>query len=680
MAEGGGEGQATGAISGTHDVFISYASQDAAVANAVVAALERHGLTCWIAPRDVTPGALYADEIIRSINGAKALVIVLSASAIASPHVGKEVERASSKQRPIITFKTDTAPLTNALEYFLSESQWVDVGADGSEAAFAKLITAVRRQLTAASTGEPGQQDGTAQPVSEPPRRPPESVRLTRRLSRPVVAIIAVIAAIGAYLVVDKLWLSKHVAQGKSAATVGPPATPAAPTIPEKSVAVLPFVDMSEKKDQEYFSDGLSDELIDHLAHSPDLKVIARTSSFQFKGKNEDMRTIGQKLGVANLLEGSVRTSGKTLRVTAQLIKVSDGSHLWSETYDRDMGDIFKMQDSIATSVVNALQATMAKFTPSSQVANTEAYNAFLRGEYLRKRGTKQDLERALAAYQEAIRLDPKYAAAWVGIAAAYNNRGLLGWMPQKDAYTEARKAVDHALSIDPNLARAHSALAGLEWNYLFDFEKARAETLRARALDPIEGAADELPGWDELISGRFDESVQYFRERAKRDPLSSERLASLIYALQSAGRLAEAESAARNLLDLNPSFASAHCNLGDVLLEEHMPDAALAIMNEEVDPDSRWCVTDALWALGRHTEADALLGEAKTKYADTQADSIAGSYALRNDKEEAFKWLYRAYDNRDAGVTLMRVDLSLRNLHGDPRFTALLRKMKLPE
>ena len=144
MAEGGGEGQTADAHSGTHDVFISYASQDAAVANAVVAALERHGLSCWIAPRDVTPGALYADEIIRSINGAKGLVIVLSASAIASPHVGKEVGRASSKRRPIITFKTDTAPLTTALEYFLSESQWVDVGADGTEAAFAKLITAVR--------------------------------------------------------------------------------------------------------------------------------------------------------------------------------------------------------------------------------------------------------------------------------------------------------------------------------------------------------------------------------------------------------------------------------------------------------------------------------------------------------------------------------------------------------
>jgi tetratricopeptide (TPR) repeat protein len=221
------------------------------------------------------------------------------------------------------------------------------------------------------------------------------------------------------------------------------------------------------------------------------------------------------------------------------------------------------MQDSIATAVVNALQATMAKFTPSSQVANTEAYNAFLRGEYLRKRGTKQDLERALAAYQEAIRLDSKYAAAWVGIAATYNVQGVLAWMPQKDAYTEARKAVDHALSIDPNLARAHSALATLEWNYLFDFEKARAEALRARALDPIEGAKDMTPGLDALISGRFDESVQYFREGVKRDPLNSDRFTMLTSALQSAGRLAEAESAARNLLDLNPSYASAHCTLG---------------------------------------------------------------------------------------------------------------------
>jgi serine/threonine protein kinase/tetratricopeptide (TPR) repeat protein len=453
-----------------------------------------------------------------------------------------------------------------------------------------------------------------------------------------------------------------------------------ADTLDPKSVAVLPFVDMSEKKDHEYFSDGLSEELIDYLAHTPDLKVIARTSSFLFKGKNEDAKTIGQKLGVANLLEGSVRTSGKSVRVTAQLIKVSDGSHLWSETYDRDVGDIFKVQDSIAVAVVTALQANMAKYTSSSQYANTEAHNAFLRGEYLRKKRTKQDSEHAMAAYQEAIRLDPRYARAWIRVADTYNERGIWGWMTPKSAYTEARDAIDHALSIDPNLAIAHRAISDLEWNYLFDFAAARAEMLRTRELDPVEAASDNLGGLDPLISGQFDDSIRFFREVAKRDPLSAGALADLMFALQSAGRLAEAESVGHSLLDLDPTYSGAHCNFGQVLLDAQKSAEALAIMSEEADADSRWCTADALWALGRSAEADAQFSAAMSKYSDTQAMSFAESYARRNDKEQAFMWLNRAYENRDPGITLMGADPMLRNLREDPRFAALLRKLKLPE
>jgi hypothetical protein len=247
VAEGGGDGRSSSAQPATPDVFISYASQDAAVASAVVATLERHGIKCWIAPRDVTPGALYADEIICSINGAKALVLVLSESALASPHVGKEVERASSKRRPIITLRTDAAPLTTALEYFLSESQWVDIGTDGTAVAFAKLVAAVQRHLMPISTEEPRLLGGT----SDPPRRSQASARPYWRPRHPLVAISVVIGVVGAYLVVDRIWLSKHLDQNKPVAVVAPRDSAPAVAISEKSVAVLPFVDMSEKKDQE---------------------------------------------------------------------------------------------------------------------------------------------------------------------------------------------------------------------------------------------------------------------------------------------------------------------------------------------------------------------------------------------------------------------------------------------
>ncbi len=438
---------------------------------------------------------------------------------------------------------------------------------------------------------------------------------------------------------------------------------------------------MSQKKDQEYFSDGLSEELIDRLAHSPDLKVIARTSSFQFKSSKDDVRTIGQKLGVANVLEGSVRTSGKTLRVTAQLINASDGSHRWSETYDRDVGDVFKVQDSIAEAVVTALKAAIAVSTSSApyQPKSTDAYNAYLRGKYFLRRNTRQDSERALASFEEALRLDSRYADAWLGIAYVHNQRGVQLWIPPKEAYAEARKAIDHALSVEPNSAAAYVVLANIERNFKFDFERSKAAFNRARELDPAVSIGDTAV-WDALSAGRLDDGIALSRQLVQSDPLSASRLEDLATAFWFANRLPEAESTWRHLLELNSSYAWGHCLLGWVLLDAHKPDAALAIMREEADRDSQWCVADALWALGRRTEADAFLAEAKAKHADAQALQIAQSYALRGEKDEAFKWLNRAYDNRETLLYVVQQDPLLRNLRDDPRFTEFVRKLKLPD
>ena len=358
------------------DVFISYASKDAATANSVVAALESQDFKCWIAPRNVTPGSQYADGIVRAINGAKVVVLVLSESAIASPHVGKEIERASSKQRPIIALKTDATPLTPALEYFLSESQWVEVGAEGAEAALAKLSDAVRRHLSAspASAVAPSA-------VAAPPGRPP----LVRAPPKRRIPWIATLVAGGAaltlaYFVVDKVWLSKQAASERNAAAL----TPAAAAISDKSVAVLPFIDMSEKKDQAYFSDGLAEELIDMLAKVPDLRVPARTSSFYFKEQHATIAEIAKALSVAHILEGSVRRSGNTVRVTVQLIRADNGYHLWSETYDRDLQDVFKVQDDISHMVVEKLRLTLVNAAPiaAARVTNPEAHNLYLQGRY----------------------------------------------------------------------------------------------------------------------------------------------------------------------------------------------------------------------------------------------------------------------------------------------------------
>jgi len=630
----------------------------------------------------VTPGEFYADAIVRALNEARILLLVLTEYAVASPHVLREVERTSAKRHPIISFRIDSVPLPPALEYFLSASHWLEATPSTIQSAFPKLVDAVQRLVAPVSTVVSASTADIQKPAAVPLRDSSGGIHAGRRLGRPVVLLSALTAAALTYLVVDRFWLSKHAESERPIASASPAAAPAA-AISDRSVAVLPFVDMSEKKNQEYFSDGLTEELIDHLAHSANLKVISRTSSFQFKGKNEDVRTIGQRLGVANLLEGSVRTSGKTIRVTAQLIRVSDGSHFWSQAYDRSMGDIFKVQDSIATAVVTALQATLSQFPSSAQERseNIEAYNAMLRGRYFENKGTKQDSDRAIAAFEAAIRLDPRYATAWAALAKTYNGRGLAAWMSPQEAYSEARKAVDRALVIDPNLAEAHRMLGILEWNYQRDFAASQAEFNRFRELDPDNRAAilhDEA--LTAIAYGQFDKGVRMLQELTQIDPLDEWGLWVLTFGLSAADRLPEAERAARSLVELKPGAGGVHCSLGEVLLAERKPDEALAVMSDETDLDTRWCTTDALWALGRRAESDALLEEATRKYASSQAIGVAESYALRNDKDAAFKWLDRAYDNREPPVTLIKADPSLRNLHGDPRFSALLAKLKLPE
>jgi TolB-like protein len=460
VAEGGGEEQTTSVRPSTRDVFISYASPDTAVASAIVAALERHGVKCWVAPRDVIPGALYADEIIRSINGVKAFVLVLSASAAASPHVGKEVERASSKRRPIITFRIDAAPLTTALEYFLSESQWVAVEIDGTEAAFAKLITAVQHQLTPTLSG-----GDTAQPISETSRRFTASVRPGRRRGRGIVAMGAVITVVVVFLVRDKLWLPTHVVQGKPVVPVASTPEPAAHETPEKSVAVLPFVDMSQKHDQEYFSDGLSEELIDMLAKVSELRVPARTSSFYFKGKQVTVIEIARELGVAHVLEGSVRKSGNHLRITAQLIRADNGYHLWSETYDRQLDDVFKVQDEIANAVVGALKVSLLQgsLTELAGTKNVEAYNLYLRARSIYQHAnSRSDYQIVVEYLRKSLGSDPKFANAWALLSTALAMQAESDHMPAKQALEEARRAAQNALALNPRLPEAHTAMARL--------------------------------------------------------------------------------------------------------------------------------------------------------------------------------------------------------------------------
>jgi TolB-like protein/Tfp pilus assembly protein PilF len=634
-----------------HDVFVSYASQDAAVANSIVENLELHGLKCWIAPRDVVPGTLYADGIVGAIDESRILVLILSKDAVASAHVGRELERAASKRHPIIALRTDTAPLTRAFEYFLNQSQWIEGG--GSDAAIAQLVGAVGQHLAPGTATSPtnGIQRSAGHRKAAVPRR-----------VWVIAAVVAVLLA-GGYFLVDKAWRSKHETTASTA------------VISDKSIAVLPFTDMSEKKDQEYFGDGMAEEILDLLAKIPGLKVISRTSSFQFKGKSEDLRSIATQLGVAYVLEGSVRKSGDHLRVTAQLINSKDGTRLWSQTYDRDLSDVLKMQDEIAASLGRALDIEVSGPGLDSRPAlrNKEAYTLYLQGLHAGDSLDPQGLEDALSDFQQALDLDPSFAAAAGEVASMYF---LLG------ACEKARRAAEDAIKLDPKLGIAHGFLGevyrGCDWNWA----AADREVGLARSLSPNDVTVLFFSAVLSENIGRWDDALRFINASLVRDPLNPNAYAVLSLIQHGRGRLEEAEAAIRRTLAISPTHAFAHYWLGNVLLTRSQPDAALAeMLKEKVESYRLSGSAVAFFALRRKLESDAVLTQMIKSQADHDPFHIALVYAFRGESDEAFEWLDRAYAQKGGGNNLAYIKTysAFRKIEGDPRYRAFLKKMNLP-
>jgi TolB-like protein len=649
------------------DVFVSYASQDAAIANAVVEDLERQGIKCWIAPRDVRPGTEYADSIVAAINEAKALVLILSATAVASPHVGREIERAASKLKQVIAFRIDAAPLSRSLEYFLSNSQWIDVQALGMPGALTRLTQAVGQGLAPASWVSPGLGTDASNVVD---RKHKYTYLTIRRVFAAAVFLAVVAIVVG---VVVRYWPSKH-----------PEAQiPAVAAISDKSIAVLPFSDMSEKKDQEYFADGMAEEILDLLAKIPGLTVIGRTSSFQFKGKNEDLRTIGAKLNAAYVLEGSVRNSGDQVRITAQLINARTGAHEWSETYDRPIGDVLKLQDAIAVAVVRELQLTVAPDYVTSRpiIRNVEAYDLYLRGRHAFERYDNQGLEEAATLFQQALDRDPTFADAAVWYAWAVELRAEFQFVTPAVAFEQARRSAVTALGLDAKNAGAHIVLGEIHIVYDWDWAAAEGEIKQAATLAP--GSMDVLYGEEGLSQtfGRWDDALRQVNAALAQDPLDSSSFFRLSQIQANRRHLPEAEVAMRRALDLRPTYSYAHYYLGLLLLARNDHDAALLEMQQEAtDEGKQQGRAIAYYALGRKAESDAELDGMTKDQADRNAVGIADVYALRGQSEEAMRWLERAYAQKDSELYFIKSEMELQSLRPDPRFKAFLKKMNLPE
>jgi TolB-like protein/cytochrome c-type biogenesis protein CcmH/NrfG len=662
--------------------FISYASADGSVAETVCSGLERAGLRCWIAPRDVTPGELYATSIVHAIDSTRVLVLILSQHAADSAHVFREVERASSKRHAILSFRIDTSPLPEGLEYFLNTSQWLDASSTQVDRALPRLVEAVRHAL-----GAPALPARVGHGSTVTARKSPPSKRL-------LVALAVLVATAIAYVAVDRFWPSRPADSQMSpdgTAALPPADALRAAAAPPKSIAVLPFADLSEKKDQEYFSDGLSEELIDHLARVPDLKVIARSSAFAFKGTNEDVRTIAGKLGVSNLLQGSVRKAGNRLRITAQLIRASDGVLLWSETFDRKLIDVFELQDEISARVAKALDTTLnlASVTgvdPASKHAvDIEAYNLVLQGNYLYWRGNKGDEAKAVELFEQAVRRDPQYALAWAKLARALVYQGFIGDLAADEAISRGRRAVERALAIDPNSAEAYYARGNLFRMLSGDWSAAFSDYRKAAELDPHGEVGRDAVGNRVLLegelSGQMGARIDVLSRELESNPLDTDVLSDLAWAHLNAGDLDASAATFLSVLEINPDFSIARAAYGMALLLNGKKIEALAAAQKEPDEASRlWALSAIHWASGQRAESDAALGALERKYADRKAYEIASAHAYRGDAGTAFSWLDRAYQQRAGPLSALKVDPLFNKLHRDPRFSAMLRKAKLAE
>jgi TolB-like protein/class 3 adenylate cyclase len=453
-----------------------------------------------------------------------------------------------------------------------------------------------------------------------------------------------------------------------------------APAAEEKSIAVLPFLDMSEKKDQEYFSDGLSEELIDHLVHSANLKVIARTSSFQFKGRNEDVRSIAHKLGVTNVLEGSVRKDGQRLRITAQLIRGSDGVHLWSQTYDRNLVDIFKVQDEIAGEVSGALSvALLYEHRAGDREPDVRAYNLVLEGNYFKARRTLPDVEKAAQLYQQAIGINPDYALAWARLASAYLTEELLKGLPTENQNKRIRDALDRAIRLDPKLPWAYYTRGGFEMNVTWNWAAAQADVELMRESDPRFFLLPRALGDIAFTFAEVDKAVELYQGEFERNPLDPDTLDRLGNALCAANQLQQCLEARLRLLQLHPEYGGVNRSVGIARLYLNQFAAALATMQSEANEVYRLAGLAMVYsAMGRRTESDTALNSLIERFASSDAYRIAEVHAYRGEIAEAFRWLDRAYRDHNFPMVRLKVEPLLRNLHGDRRFEALLSRMGL--
>jgi len=457
----------------------------------------------------------------------------------------------------------------------------------------------------------------------------------------------------------------------------------AATAIPQKSIAVLPLVNESGDPRDEYFSDGLSEELIAALAQISGLKVIGRSSSFRFKDGKEEPKTIGEKLGVSTLLEGTVRKQGDRVRIVAELVNAADGIALWTRTFDRELKDIFAVQEEIARAVAESLKVTLLGSNDRSAERaapnSVEAHNAYLQGHFHFQRRNLEDFRKAVSYFDQAIRLDPDYALAYAERSEAWSFIGDLTGQ-RATAWPTAKSDAEKAVAIAPGLAEAHAALGWVRFFIDWKFAEGLSELKRAKELSPANPTANDLLARVIVYLGQVDEAERHARHAVELDPLSVTAQGNLGRVLFVAGKLDEADAVARKAAELQPAAAGNHRYQVHVAVERG--DGETALREAQLEPNEgyrRFELALAHYVRGDRAAADAALADLIANGRDQLAYQIAEVYAVRGEKEKAFEWLQISFDNHDTGTLTLLIDPLLRSLRDDPRYKNLLAKLGLP-
>ena len=688
----------------TQAIFLSYASQDAAAARRLCDALRSAGLEVWFDQSELRGGDAWDASIRKQIKECALFIPLISASTDAREEgyfrlewklaVDRSHLMADDKAFFFPVLLDDVAEPTARVPDKFRERQWTRLGTqmsdDAATKAFAERVAKLvggggvssRNASNSPPNGEINKNlvgwagvlptDQMLEPRGQN-TRPPYNTFDSRKVTKPS-------GNDG-----DKSVISRDQQ---------------APSIAAPSIAVLAFANRSASADDEYFSDGLADELLNVLAKIKGLRVAARTSAFSFKGKQATVAEIGRALNVATVLEGSVRKSGNRVRISVELVKVADGYHLWSETYDRTLDDIFAVQDDIAQAVVKELRSTLmgdaatvtSNKTIIAEIAsaatdrsdNSEAQRLFLQGRYLLGRKSEEDLTRSIEYLQAAVALDPDFALAWAVLAQAQSDAGGWGIAPVHEANARALTAANKALALAPGLVQAHLSMASIQMSYQWDWVSAEASIQRALQLAPDN--ADVLTAAMRLsfCMRHFDEAETFGQRAVALDPLNAASYRMLAMALYSAGKLDSAADIMRQSLELSPDAIASRHVLGIVLSMQGRHEEALAeTMLEKAEWARLTVLSIVRWSMGTDAdklESDNALATLVEKRAHSSAVQISSLYAIRGDADATFLWLERAYQQRDAGLVYSNALPFFDPVKHDPRWHPFLKKMGLAD